>query len=53
MRIIKVGSKQMTCGKCETIFEYLISDTHEVQLHINEYARCVNCPVCNNEIRIN
>lgn len=54
VEIIKKGSiptdrkYEVTCGKCQTVFQFLRSDATG-HTHRNEAMVCCRCPVCKNE----
>lgn len=53
IKVIKYGPKhRVMCGNCRSILEYEDSDTQTVQMGMNEWEKYINCPVCDEKIRV-
>lgn len=54
VKVIKYGQKcRVTCSHCGALLEFERDDTKTAQTGMNEYERQVECPACNESVKVN
>lgn len=52
VKVIRYGKRRMVCTYCGSLLEYEKSDVASVKTGINEYESEIECPNCQEKIRI-
>ena len=54
VKVIKYGQKRrVTCEVCGALLEFEKDDVKTVQMGMNEYEQQIECPACNETVKIN
>ena len=53
VRVIKYGQKRrVTCNHCGALLEFEKNYPKTVQTGMNEYDRTIECPACNESVKV-
>lgn len=54
IEVIKYGQKRrILCETCGALLEFKEDDLKTVQTGMNEYEQQIECPVCNETVKVN
>lgn len=53
VKVIRYGQKRrITCNYCGALLEFEEDDLKTIQTGINEYERMIECPACNESVKV-